>query len=417
MVTYHMTQAFLRRKSASSVRRLFQYVCGCVFRTIYSERSLNCYRRMEESDPGQLSLDNRPVSVVIWLTCSIVIFGVLMTILKIYDIIMGTNYVQYPPVINTIGNVTNTGATTDDDYDDDACDFNKKYSEDGNQRTSSVWPQVSYSSYNKGAPMDYIKKGDITVHNSNSELCFGQPFGVSDEGYNSMMQIEAVEQKTQHYKDELKEMCNNHLLVLDEKQKYMLDYLEEEHEKKLAKQRKIWEEELKMKVNHQKRITILEEEFKLDEERRRLRGLMDAKLEEHKRELIAKREVQVIDLKRKYGLSDKQKRKVDTILKKLNNKIAIREKKYEKEVKNIQKKKRLDIEQRLQFEKEKKLYKINKAKRECNEKLQKQEASWTKKWIVRVESMQKSRSNNSSIPTSCSINNSNTSMQQQRQQQ
>ena len=278
-------------------------------------------------------------------------------------------------------------------------------------------------------------QGDITVHNSNSELCFGQPFGVSDEGYNSMMQIEAVEQKTQHYKDgkktliiklciymclwytELKEMCNNHLLVLDEKQKYMLDYLEEEHEKKLAKQRKIWEEELKMKVNHQKRITILEEEFKLDEERRRLRGLMDAKLEEHKRELIAKREVQVIDLKRKYGLSDKQKRKVDTILKKLNNKIAIREKKYEKEVKNIQKKKRLDIEQRLQFEKEKKLYKINKAKRECNEKLQKQEASWTKKWIVRVESMQKSRSNNSSIPTSCSINNSNTSMQQQRQQQ
>ena len=188
-------------------------------------------------------------------------------------------------------------------------------------------------------------------------------------------------------------MCKNHLLVQDEKQKYMVDYLEEEHEKKLAKQRKIWEEELRMKVNHQKRITILEEEFKLDEERRRLRGLMDAKLEEQRRELIAKREVPVIDLKRKYGLSDKQKRKEDTILKKLNNKIAIREKKYEKEVKNIQKKKRLDIEQRLQFEKEKKLYKINKAKRECNEKLEKREASWTKKWIVRVESMWKSRSN------------------------
>ena len=46
-----------------------------------------------------------------------------MTILKIYDIIMGTNYVQYPPVINTIGNVTNTGATTDDDYDDDGKDL------------------------------------------------------------------------------------------------------------------------------------------------------------------------------------------------------------------------------------------------------------------------------------------------------
>ena len=34
---------------------------------------------------------------------------------KIVDIIVGTNYVQYPPVTNTIGNVTNTGATTDDD--------------------------------------------------------------------------------------------------------------------------------------------------------------------------------------------------------------------------------------------------------------------------------------------------------------
>ena len=157
-------------------------------------------------------------------------------------------------------------------------------------------------------------------------------------------------------------MCNNHLLVLDEKQKYMLDYLEEEHEKKLAKQRKIWEE-LKMKVNHQKRITILEEEFKLDEERKRLRGLMDAKLEEQRRELIAKREVQVIDLKRKYGLSDKKKREVDNILKRLNKKIAAREKMYEKEVKKIKKKKRLDIEQRLQFAKEKKLYKINRVKR------------------------------------------------------
>ena len=162
-------------------------------------------------------------------------------------------------------------------------------------------------------------------------------------------------------------MCNNHLLVLDEKQKYMLDYLEEEHEKKLAKQRKIWEE-LKMKVNHQKRITILEEEFKLDEERKRLRGLMDAKLEEQRRELIAKREVQVIDLKRKYGLSDKKKRKVDNILKRLNKNIAAREKMYEKEVKKIKKKKRLDIEQRLQFEKEKKLYKINRAKKDLKNK-------------------------------------------------
>ena len=44
-------------------------------------------------------------------------------------------------------------------------------------------------------------QGDITVYDSDSELCFGQSFGGCDKGYNSMMQIEAVEQKMQRYKD------------------------------------------------------------------------------------------------------------------------------------------------------------------------------------------------------------------------
>ena len=49
-------------------------------------------------------------------------------------------------------------------------------------------------------------QGDITVNDSDSELCFGQSFGVCDEGYNSMMQIEAVEQKMQRYKDGMKNL-------------------------------------------------------------------------------------------------------------------------------------------------------------------------------------------------------------------
>jgi len=212
-------------------------------------------------------------------------------------------------------------------------------------------------------------------------------------------------------------MCKNQLLVLDEKQKNALDSLEEEYQMKLAKQRMIWEEELTMKLREQKRRTILEEECKLEEERRRLSALMEFKLEEQRRDLIAKKEVQVLDLKKKYALFDKQKCEVDKILKNLNKKIATIEKNYEKAVKKTEKKKRLDIEERLNFELEKKQHKINQAKRLCNEKLQELEQVWTKQCIVRVDSMQKSRSNNSSIPTSCSINNSNTSMRQQLKQQ
>jgi len=42
---------------------------------------------------------------------------------------------------------------------------------------------------------------DVTVNDSDSDLCFGQSFGVNDEGYSSMMQFEGVEQKMQFYKD------------------------------------------------------------------------------------------------------------------------------------------------------------------------------------------------------------------------
>ena len=215
-------------------------------------------------------------------------------------------------------------------------------------------------------------------------------------------------------------MCKNHLSVLDEKQKNALDSLEEEHHVRLTKQRRIWEEELKMKLCEQNRRIILEEEFKLEEDRRRLSAFMELKLEEQRRDLVAKKEVQVVDLKRKYGLSDKQKYEVNKILKELNKTIAKREKKYEKVVKHTKKKEKPDTKERLNFELEKKQHKINQAKRQCNEKLYKLEQVWIKEWIVRVESMQKSRSNNSSIPTSCSINNSNssnTSVQQHCQQQ
>jgi len=43
------------------------------------------------------------------------------------------------------------------------------------------------------------------------------------------------------------------------------------------------------------------------------------------------------------------------------------------------------MEQRLQFEADKKLKKINKAKRKYNEEVEKHEKAWTKKWM---ESMQ-----------------------------
>jgi len=113
-------------------------------------------------------------------------------------------------------------------------------------------------------------------------------------------------------------MCKNHLLVLDEKQKNALDSLEEVYHMKLKKQRMIWEE---LKMNLQKRRTILEEECKLEEEWRRISALMEFKLEEQRRDLIAKKEVQVLYLKKKYGLFDKQK--VDEILKNLSKAIVI----------------------------------------------------------------------------------------------
>ena len=197
------------------------------------------------------------------------------------------------------------------------------------------------------------------------------------------------------------------VVVLDEKD--VLDDVREEQHKRLSEQRRIWEEELGMKLQQEKRISIMQEEFKLDQEKRRLRASVDTKLEEERRNLIAKREVHVIDLQRKYVLSDKQKCEVDKILKKLDQVIVKRQKKYQKVVNKMEKKHKLDMKQRLQFEADKKLYKINKAKRDCNEKLTKREQVWAKEWIVRVESLQ-SRNSSQGIPSSCK--NSDTSMQQ-----
>ena len=197
------------------------------------------------------------------------------------------------------------------------------------------------------------------------------------------------------------------VVVLDEKD--VLDDVREEQHKRLSEQRRIWEEELGMKLQQEKRISIMQEEFKLDQEKRRLRASVDTKLEEERRNLIAKREVQVIDLKRKYILSDKQKREVDKILKELDNVIARRAKEYQKQITKIKKNNNLDMKQRLQFEADKKLYKINKAKRDCNGKLTKREQVWAKEWIVRVESLQ-SRNSSQGIPSS--YKNSDTSMQQ-----
>ena len=167
---------------------------------------------------------------------------------------------------------------------------------------------------------------------------------------------------------------NNDVVQLDEKN--ALDCLRKE-------QRRIWEEEFGIKLQQENKISIMQEEFKLDQEKRRLRASVDDKLEEERRNLIAKREVQVIDLKRKYILSDKQKHEIDKILKELNWAIAKRQK-YQKMVNKIKKNNNLNMKQRLQFEADKK---INKAKRECNEKLTKQEQVLAKEWIVRVESL------------------------------
>jgi len=42
-----------------------------------------------------------------------------MMIHKIFDHFMTTNDTECPPITNTIGSVTNTSATDDDDYGDD----------------------------------------------------------------------------------------------------------------------------------------------------------------------------------------------------------------------------------------------------------------------------------------------------------
>ena len=47
----------------------------------------------------------------------------------------------------------------------------------------------------------HCTQGDVTVDDSDSELCTGQSFGVRDEGYNSMMQVENEEQKLWNSED------------------------------------------------------------------------------------------------------------------------------------------------------------------------------------------------------------------------
>jgi len=59
---------------------------------------------------------------------------------------------------------------------------------------SKKWVSTMFSEY-------HCTQVDINVIDSDSELCFGQSFGVSDEGYNSMVQFETVEQNWQFYKD------------------------------------------------------------------------------------------------------------------------------------------------------------------------------------------------------------------------
>ena len=251
--------------------------------------------------------------------------------------------------------------------------------------------------------MYHCTQGDVTADNSDSELCTGQSFGVRDEGYISMMQVENEEQKFQNTKDgkitfivhaivEL-ECClwyteprehNNHQAAMEEKKKYVEEKLIEERYKHLMLNRKILVHELNVKLQRQEMLIKKEKELF---ERKKFRAMVDAKVKELQKDMPAKREVQVIDLKRipKYGLSEKQKREVDKIKKQLDKKIEKEEKKYNKKIKKIEKNKTANMEQRLQFEADNKLKKINKAKRKYNEEVEKHEKAWTKKWM---ESMQ-----------------------------
>ena len=52
----------------------------------------------------------------------------------------------------------------------------------------------------------HCTQGDVTVDDSDSELCTGQSFGVHDEGYISMMQVETEERKLWNSEDGKKDL-------------------------------------------------------------------------------------------------------------------------------------------------------------------------------------------------------------------
>jgi len=149
--------------------------------------------------------------------------------------------------------------------------------------------------------------------------------------------------------------------------------LQEKHHATLMEERRNFEVELKRRVNEQERIVKTQQllSIKWEEERKMLierNETLNAKLVK-----LAKEEVQVIDLQSRYEMSRKLKSEAEKIEEKLNKKIAAVEKQYWQEVEKIKKSNNSDMDKDIQFALEKKQYKINKVKRQCNEELEKLE--------------------------------------------
>jgi len=169
------------------------------------------------------------------------------------------------------------------------------------------------------------------------------------------------------------------LVDLDERHKKnvrkMINDLQEEHFATLMEERRNFEAELKRRVREQERIVKTQQllSIKWEEERKMLterNEILNAKLEK-----LAKEDVQVKDLKSQYEMSRKQKGEAEKIEEKLNKKIVALEKQYKQEVEKIKKNNKCDMDEDIQFTLEKKQYKANKVKRQCNEELEKLETT------------------------------------------
>jgi len=164
---------------------------------------------------------------------------------------------------------------------------------------------------------------------------------------------------------------------MSRKQKSEVEKIEEKLNKKIAAVEKQYKQEVE-KIKKSNSSNMDEDiQFILEKKQyktNKVKKQCNEELEKLETAIVrAKEEVQVIDLKSQYELSQKQRSEVDKIEKKLKIKILEVEKWYKKKVENIQKKMKSDMKETLRFALEEKQHKINDAKRECNKELGKLE--------------------------------------------